>query len=176
MKTKKLVFASIFIALVFVATSTIKFPISFGFGYIHLGDTVVMLAGMLLGPVYGAISAALGSALADYAGGYAMYMIPTFLVKGLLAFAVGLAYKNLKEITVTKVIYHAVAGLIIVVGGYFIADLVLATFVIGDLEGSTPMAYAAFGLPWNAVQVSFGTLISLILYAPLKKPFENMYK
>lgn len=179
MKTKKLVFASIFIALVFIATSIIKIPISVGFGYVHLGDSVVMLAGMLLGPIYGAVSSAFGSALADYAGGYAMYMIPTFIVKGLLALLVGLAYKdlkgNLKDTSPAKTIYHVIVAVIIVVGGYFLSDLLLANFVIADLEGSTPLAYAAFGLPWNALQAVFGAVVSILLYVPLKKPFENIY-
>lgn len=181
MKTKNLVFTSIFIALCFIATWMIKFPISFGWGYIHFGDSVVILAGMLLGPVYGAISASIGSALADYASGYAYYMPATFMVKGLLAFSIGFAYKNLageirNNAGTLRVIYHIAGAIIIVVGGYFITDLLLANLLIVDAEGATPLAYAAFGLPWNAIQAGFGAVVSLLLYVPLKKPFESMYE
>lgn len=180
MKTKKLVFTSIFIALCFVATTMIKLPIPIGSGYVHLGDALVMLSGMLLGPFYGGIAAGLGSGLADYSGGFVIYVIPTILIKGLLAFLVGLAYNNLKgsikNIKISRIIYHAVVSIIVVTGGYFLTDFIFAQFVIVDAEGSTAVAYAAFGLPWNTIQVTFGIVFSILLYVPLKKPFESMYE
>jgi uncharacterized membrane protein len=181
MRTKNLVFTSIFIALCFVATMIIKFPISIGWGYVHFGDSIVILAGMLLGPVYGAISAAIGSALADYASGYAHYMLATFLVKGSLAFAIGFAYKNLAgqardNAGTLRIVYHVVAAIIIVVGGYFITDMLLAKLLIVDAEGSTPYAYAAFGVIPNMIQAAFGAAVSLLLYVPLKKPFDSMFE
>lgn len=179
MNIKKLVFTSIFIALCYVATSMIKIPISVGWGYVHLGDSVVMLAGMLLGPGLGAIAAGLGSALADVAGGYAHYAMPTLIVKASLAFFVGIAYKNfrgkVKESGVIRYVYHMVAAIVIVTGGYFITDLILANLLIVDAEGASSIAYAAFGLPWNTLQAVFGTVVSVVLYIPLKKPFENLY-
>ncbi|MCH4887745.1 ECF transporter S component [Acidaminobacter sp. JC074] len=180
MKIKNIVFTAIFIALCFVATSMIKIPISVGWGYVHLGDSVVMLAGMLLGPVFGAIAGGAGSALADFAGGYAHYMIPTLLVKAALAFFIGMVYKNfagqVKSGGVFRIIYHVIAAVVIVAGGYFVTDLLLANLLIVDAEGATPMAYAAFGLPWNALQALFGAVVSILLYVPLKEPFENMYE
>lgn len=180
MKTKRIVFTGIFAALVFITTWMIKFPISFGWGYIHFGDLAVMLSGMLLGPIYGAIAAAFGSALADYAGGYAIYMLGTFIVKGLLAFAVGIAYKNLKGDkrnmqTVLRLVYHAVVASIIVVGGYFLVDLTLGHLAIVELDGDTAFAYAAFGLFPNFIQVGFGIVASIIFFQPMAKPFENIY-
>ncbi len=180
MKTKKLVFVSIFIALVFVATFSIKIPIVIGSGYVHLGDAIVMLAGMLLGPIYGAVASGIGSGLADYSAGYAVYMLPTFIIKGALALFVGIAYKDLKgklkDTSIIKTIYHVVIAIVIVVGGYFLTDLFMANFVVADLEGSTTLAYAAFGIPWNTIQVTFGSIVSILLYVPLKKPFESIYK
>lgn len=179
MNIKKLVYTSIFIALCYIATSMIKIPISVGWGYVHLGDSVVMLAGMLLGPVFGAIAAGLGSALADITGGYAHYALPTLLVKASLAFFIGMAYKSfkgkVKESGVIRYVYHIVASIVIVTGGYFLADLILANLLIVDPEGATTVAYAAFGLPWNTLQVVFGAVVSIILYIPLKTPFENMF-
>ncbi|MBN2795996.1 MAG: ECF transporter S component [Clostridia bacterium] len=180
MKTKRIVFTGIFAALVFITTWMIKFPISFGWGYMHFGDLAVMLSGMLLGPVYGAVAAAFGSALADYASGYAIYMLGTFVVKGLLAFGVGIAYKSLKgdkrSMNKTlRTIYHAVIASIVVVGGYFLVDLILGSFVIEDLGGDTALAYAAFGVIPNFIQVGFGIAASLVFYVPISGPFENIY-
>lgn len=180
MKTKRIVFTGIFAALVFITTWMIKFPISFGWGYIHFGDLAVMLSGMLLGPVYGAVAAAFGSALADYAGGYAIYMLGTFIVKGLLAFGVGIAYKSLKGEKRTfnntlRIIYHAIIASIVVVGGYFLVDLILGSLAIVDLEGDTAFFYASFGLLPNFIQVGFGIVASLLFYVPISKPFESIY-
>jgi uncharacterized membrane protein len=180
MKEKKLVFTAIFIALVFLTTSIFKIPISLGWGYVHFGDLAVMLSGMLLGPVLGAIAAALGSSLADMYGGFVLYIIPTFIVKGLLAFTVGTLYKNFKDKDrqiqlYTRIPLHFLYSIIIVVGGYFIADFILAHVAIADLEGDTEWAYALFGVIPNLIQVSFGVVSALLFYKPLKKPFDEIY-
>lgn len=180
MKTKQIVFTSIFIALTFLSTYLIKFPISIGWGYMHFGDASVILGGILLGPVYGAIAGGLGSALADYVGGYGHYMIPTFMVKALLAFAVGIAYKNFKNedraIPDTfRKIYHVTIAIIVVTVGYFFADLALGRLLIVDLEGGTAYAYAAYGVIPNIIQSTFGSVVSLALYMALKKPFDHAF-
>lgn len=180
MNVKKLVFTAIFIALVFLTTSIFKIPISLGWGYVHFGDLAVMLSGMLLGPVLGAIAAALGSSLADLYGGYILYMIPTFLVKGLLAFSVGSLYKNFKGQdrqmeSFTRLVLHCLYGIIFVVGGYFLADFILAHVAISDLEGDTEWTYALFGLVPNLIQVSFGIVSALLFYKPIKKPFDEIF-
>lgn len=181
MKTKQLVFTGIFTTLVFLTTIIFKIPISIGWGYVHFGDLTVMLAGMLLGPVFGGLAAAFGSLLADIAAGAVVYAIPTFILKGLLAFAVGSLYKNFKGDDRTmkekiRISLHLVLGVLIVVGGYFLTDIILAKFAFVDKEGSTLMAFAAFGLLPNLIQVSFGVISSLIFYLPLKGPFEKIYK
>lgn len=179
MNTKKIVFTGIFIALVFVTTWIAKIPISIGWGYVHFGDLSVMLSGMLLGPVAGGIAGAFGSALADYAGGFVIYMIPTFIIKGILAFTVGFIYRNLagklRKTTRRQMIYHTVVAILIVVGGYFLSDLILAQIALVDLEGGTIMAYAAYGLPFNLIQVTFGIVTSMAFYKALRLPFENIY-
>ena len=48
MKTKKLIFAALFAALTCVATMIIKVPTP-TMGYIHPGDSIVLLSGFLLG-------------------------------------------------------------------------------------------------------------------------------
>ena len=55
-------------ALVFVATSFFKLPVSVTQGYIHLGDGFILLGAALLGNT-AIVAAALGSALADLLAG-----------------------------------------------------------------------------------------------------------
>jgi uncharacterized membrane protein len=93
MDTKKLVLAGLMAALATVGTMVIQIPT--GGGYIHLGDSIVYLCGILLGPVLGGAAAAIGSMLADIFSGYAAYAIPTFLIKGIDAMVVGFIYMNI---------------------------------------------------------------------------------
>lgn len=86
--TRKLTYSALMMALVFVFTFTIKVPTFTG--YIHLGDAMVLLSGLLLGPLYGALAAGLGSMLSDILGGYVQWALPTLIIKGSMAFIVGL--------------------------------------------------------------------------------------
>ncbi len=65
---------------------------------------------------------------------------------------------------------------ICVVGGYFLADLLLAKLVLIDTEGATMYGYAAYGVIPNSLQIGFGIFASFILYGRLRKPFEDIYR
>lgn len=64
-----------------VATMVIKIPIPATGGYINLGDSIVLLSGVVLGPLYGGLAAGLGSALADLLGGYVAFAPATLYIK-----------------------------------------------------------------------------------------------
>jgi len=53
---KKMTTTALFMALTCIATMIIKLPTPGTGGYVHLGDTFVILSGILLGPIYGAIA------------------------------------------------------------------------------------------------------------------------
>ena len=59
-----LVTTAMFAALTLLATSVLKIQTP-TFGYIHLGDGLVLLAGIFLGPVFGGFAAGIGSALSE---------------------------------------------------------------------------------------------------------------
>ena len=65
---KKLVMAALFAALTCVATMSIRIPTPGTNGYIHPGDALVILSGVILGPGWGLLSAGIGSAMADLLG------------------------------------------------------------------------------------------------------------
>ena len=54
--TKKMVTAALLAAFTCIATMIIKIPTP-TFGYIHLGDGLVLLCGIILGPAIGALPA-----------------------------------------------------------------------------------------------------------------------
>lgn len=81
-------------ALVFVGTYFFKIPSAFG--YTHLGDCMIILTVCLFGTRRGVLAGAIGAGLSDFLGGYAVWVLPTMLLKGLWAFIAGtIAYKLL---------------------------------------------------------------------------------
>lgn len=152
---KKLILAALFAALSCVATMSIRIPTPGTSGYIHPGDAIVILSGVILGPVWGFLAGGIGSALSDLIGGYFIYVPITFVIKGLVALAAGLLYqkvgKNQKSRYIA-VILGGVADIILVVGGYFVCEF----FIYG--------AGAAASIPANIIQGVGGLVISCILY------------
>ena len=58
---KKIIMTALFAALACVATMSIRIPTPGTGGYIHPGDAIVILAGIILGPVYGMLAGGIGS-------------------------------------------------------------------------------------------------------------------
>ena len=152
---KKLILAALFAALSCVATMSIRIPTPGTSGYIHPGDAIVILSGIILGPVWGFLAGGIGSALSDLIGGYFIYVPITFVIKGLVALTAGLLYqkvgKNQKSRYIA-VILGGVADIILVAGGYFVCEF----FIYG--------AGAAASIPANIIQGVGGLVISCILY------------
>ena len=175
MKTKKLIFAALFAALTCVATMIIKVPTP-TMGYIHPGDSIVLLSGFLLGPLYGGLAAGIGSMFSDLFGGYFSYAPATFVIKMLSAVFASLVYraftKKLSEVSGGKqAAFTAISGVVgeaFMVFGYFVFEIFLMALAAGDGFSSTSLAAglasSASGVPFNIVQGLFGVILSTILY------------
>ena len=160
-ETKKIVLVGLFAALTYVATSLIQVPSIKG--YVHLGDSLVYLSGIILGPIYGALAAGIGSMISDLYLGYSSYAIPTLIIKGLDAFVVGSIYFMLfKDATgIKKTIKYIIAvifGTAVMVLGYFAYELAL--------YGSE---YALPALIPNLSQGLAGGVLAYPLYFALEK-------
>ena len=152
---KKLILAALFAALSCVATMSIRIPTPGTGGYIHPGDAIVILSGVILGPVWGFLAGGIGSALSDLIGGYFIYVPITFVIKGLVALAAGLLYQKIGKNQKSRyiaVILGGVADILLVAGGYFVCEF----FIYG--------AGAAASIPANIIQGVGGLVISCILY------------
>ena len=152
---KKLILAALFAALSCVATMSIRIPTPGTGGYIHPGDAIVILSGVILGPVWGFLAGGIGSALSDLIGGYFVYVPITFVIKGLVALAAGLLYQKVGKTQKSRyvaVVLGGVADIILVAGGYFVCEY----FIYG--------AGAAASIPANIIQGVGGLVISCILY------------
>lgn len=144
---RRLAMGGVMAALVFVMTYLPKVPVPVTGGYVHLGDGMVFLAAMLLGPM-GVAASAVGSALSDLVGGYITYLVPTFLIKGVMALVAWKLYKP------GKWLQTAIAFIIaetVMVAGYFVFEAVLY---------SIPAALGAVGP--NAIQGAAGVAVGLL--------------
>jgi uncharacterized membrane protein len=80
-KTQELCITAVITAMVFVVTRFIQIPIPLG--YFNIGNTVILLACLLIPEPYGIFAGSVGSALADLLS-YPIYAIPTLLIKFLM--------------------------------------------------------------------------------------------
>ena len=143
---------------------SIRIPTPGTGGYIHPGDAIVILSGVILGPVWGFLAGGIGSALSDLIGGYFIYVPITFVIKGLVALAAGLLYQKVgknQNSRYISVILGGVADIILVAGGYFVCEF----FIYG--------AGAAASIPANIIQGVGGLVISCILY-PIPISIQNV--
>lgn len=146
---RKIAVCGVLAAFVFIGTQ-IRVPTAIG--YINLGDAVILIASFILGPV-AFIPAAIGSALSDLIAGYPQYIIPTFLIKGIMGLVAGL-YLRKVEVTVIQKIIIGVIAEIIMIAGYFVFE-------------SLPFMYgveaAAGSLLFNAIQ----GIAAIVIFVPV---------
>ncbi len=174
--TKQLILAALMTAFTCIATMIIKIPTP-TFGYIHLGDGLVLLCGIVFGPFTGGLAAGIGSMFSDIFSGYASWAPATFLIKALTAGSMGLLFRKLKHKTSAHggsicVIIGGLVGETIMVVGYFLYEAGLAAFASGGFTKAALYAGAvssATGIPFNIVQGVVGIVIALILLPVLLK-------
>ena len=153
---KKQIIAAMLAALTFAATMAVRIPTPGTNGYIHPGDALVILSGVILGPSNGFLAAGIGSALADLLGGYFVYVPITFLIKGIVALSCGLIFQKVGKhpcLRCPAVAAGGIVDILLVAGGYCLCE----SFLYG-----LPAAVA--GIPANLIQGVSGLIISLILY------------
>lgn len=159
--TKKWILAALFAALSCAATMSIRIPTPGTGGYIHPGDAIVILSGVILGPVWGFLAAGIGSCLSDLLGGYFVYVPITFLIKGLVALCAGILYRRIAQSGCSRqrnamaVAAGGIADIVLVAGGYFLFEFILYG------------AGAAASIPANLIQGISGLILSLLLYPVL---------
>lgn len=165
---KKMAITAMFAAMTTVLTYFVKIPMPGG-GYIHLGDSVIYLMACFLPTPYAMIGAGIGGSLADLFGGYFEYIIPTFIIKMLIA--IPFTCKNEKMLTVRNALMIVPSGAITVAGYYLTKVVLLAVdkatasvgFVGAFFDGSTWIAALA-NIPENTIQ-AVGSAIAFIIFA-----------
>ena len=90
MTTKELCIQGLLTALVTVCTMVFQIPVSATQGYIHLGDSMILLTSVFFGWKYGLAAGGIGAALADLLSGYAHWAPFTLIIKGGMGLLIGL--------------------------------------------------------------------------------------
>lgn len=174
---KKLVVSALLAAMTCVATMIIKIPTP-TLGYIHPGDSFVLLCGVILGPLPGALAAGIGSMFSDIFSGYASWAPATLIIKALTAGIAGLLFHRLQHsFQSTKGRYAAliiggISGEAVMVLGYFVYEAILAALGSGSFNRTAlagGIASAAAGIPFNIVQGATGIILSVLLLPVLLK-------
>lgn len=158
MDSKKMIITALLIALVTVTTMVVNIPMPAVKGYVNIGDTVVLLAGLIFGPAVGATAGAIGSSLADLLLGYTLWAPWTFVIKGLEGLFAGWLVARMRKSTTGAAVSASFAAAVMVFG-YFIASAIIYK--------SVPVAVVA--LPGDLLQAGLSVALSLILLRPLSK-------
>lgn len=160
MTTKQLCIQGLLIALVTVGTMLFQIPVSATQGYVHLGDSMILLAAVFFGARYGALAGGFGSALADILTGYSHWAPFTFLIKGIMGYLVGkLAERKAEKFFTVRNLLAVGIGIVWMVFGYYIGG--------GILHGS--FAVSLTSIPENIVQGVAGSVIFFVVGAAFHK-------
>lgn len=176
--TKKWIVAALFAALTCICTMIVKIPTPTG-GYIHPGDGMVLLCGIILGPGMGALAAGIGSMLSDLFSGYLAWVPATLVIKALSAVIAGVLFRKSRRLltkskasVTVRVILGGIIGETLMVFGYFLFEIGLNAasgggFTAAAIAGG--IAYSAASVPANIVQGITGIVIACALLPILSK-------
>ena len=165
--TKELCIIALLIALVCAATMAITIPIPATSGYVHLGDSVILICSVFFGSGYGLAAGGIGSALADCLGGYAHWAPFTLVIKGVMGYIIGRVsdynggrgkFFSLRNMAASFL------GVAWMVFGYFLGG--------AAIKGSFAVSLAS--VPANVVQGAGGLIIFIVIGYALDK--AEIYK
>lgn len=129
-KTKLLTITALFAALIYLVTAYLHIPSHTG--YTHVGDAFIYLAGSLLPTPYAAAAGAIGAALADGLTGYAMWMLPSVIIKALTVLFFTAA---VPKIICKRNLLALVPSFLLCAGGYYLAEGLMTGNFIAPLAG-----------------------------------------
>jgi uncharacterized membrane protein len=146
-------------AVVTMITGFIPFPATGG--YLNLGDSMVMLSGLLFGASLGGFAGGVGSALSDLLLGYGYFAPLTLFIKGAEGFLAG--YIGHSK-SFSRKLAGVIAAAIAMLAGYFLVESPLVG--VG----------AAFGelVYINSIQVTVGAIVSLALTQAIFRAYPQV--
>jgi uncharacterized membrane protein len=166
--TVMLAMASVFAALVYVATAIFMVNIPSTSGYLNFGETVIYLGAFLFGPFIGAFSGGIGASVADALSPYVEFAPGTLAIKSIEGALVG--FLNIKILEWTR--KHTFAGVIsIIVGG---SEMILGYFLYEAFALSYGVSAALVEVPFNIVQMTVGLVVAVPVYQVILRVFPQL--
>ncbi len=153
--SKTAVFSALICLSIFIHVPTFN-------GYVHIGDGLIYITAMVLPMPYSVFAASFGAALSDILSGYAIYSIPTFIIKSLNVLCFSFCRKSDKIVCKKTILASVLSGCVTVIG-YIITDTILWGNFILQLVRT---------LPGNVLQALFGTM----LFVAFGKTFDALKK
>lgn len=162
------------IVLTAIITMAIRIPVIATTGYFNIGGIFVILAGLLLGPLAGTLVGAIGPAIAD-AVGYPVFIPATFIIYGLVGFAVGIIARGSDNASFARKAVAASTGGVVMILGYFIFEAfiypILGTFIRAFAITDMNSAIAALGP--NTIQGIIGAVGGLFLWKVVSRYYPS---
>ncbi|MBC2579716.1 ECF transporter S component [Clostridium sp. DJ247] len=177
-KVQDMVQVALMAAMTYIATAVINIPSGVIVkGVVHLGDTMIFLAAVLLGRKKAFLSAAIGMCMFDLLSPYAVWAPFTFVIKGVMAYiAASIAYR--KDYDGNNVLNN-IAGFALsgiwMIGAYYVAGVIIMHFIT-NIAFSQAFILAAAEIPGNITQVVAGIVLALPLTKILKKALAKVLK
>ncbi|WPC41549.1 ECF transporter S component [Clostridium sp. JS66] len=171
LKINDIVQISLMAAITYIATAVINIPSGVIIkGVVHLGDSMVFLAAILLGKKKGFLSAAIGMCIFDLFSPYAIWAPFTFVIKGVMAYiAATIAYrKDYDGNNIFNNVFAFILGGIWMIGAYYLAGAMIMHFVT-KIAFAQAFVLSAAEIPGNIAQVVAGMALALPLGKVLKK-------
>lgn len=174
---RDLVLVALFAALTVIATSIrVPMPAAIGNPFVHLGNSVLLLAVLLLGYKKGAAAGGIGFAIFDILNGYALeapyFIFESFLVGGAAILAFHALIKNDKPSM--RIVGVGLAAGIVKLVLTFLKNTVVA-FLAGNSFSQAPFV-AITALPTSFVNVVTTIVVVSLLYYPLNYAFQAVNK
>lgn len=159
--TRELAITALMAAIIFVATYLIRIPNPATGGYSHMGDCMIFLGVVLLGRKHGSTAAAIGGALSDFLAGAPLWILPTFVIKYIMAFIMGTIIKVRPESKKLQIVGS-------IVGGVF--QIIAYTLVKIVLIGTEP---ALLSIPNVTIQTAVGITLFILISGALTKSLKK---
>ena len=143
-------------AITFIGVYAVKIPSLHG--YSHMGDCMIFLSVLLLGTRKGALAGGIGAALSDLLGGWMQWVVPTFFIKYIMAFVMGMFIDKIMPNVKWNWFIGSVVGGIVQIFLYTAVKVLLFDW-----------AYAITSVPGLTSQTITGIILGAVLVVLLNK-------
>jgi uncharacterized membrane protein len=139
--------AAVLAALCCIATFSTRIPVPASGGFIHAGDSIILISAIIFGPFYGLIAGGIGSMFANIFAGAVAWAPFTLVIKGLMGLLAGIIADynkgNPKIFSIRNLLAVIVCEAIMVIG-YFFAVIFMLDFSVA-IGALLPDIIQAFG-------------------------------